>query len=305
MPRKTYFSDLCLKFPQYNDWLRKKDDITGQCSYCAKDFDVPNMGKLALQSHAGSKEHQSRSPTESNNSLSFFDRGKKEKNKEMSANSEKDKRQNKPTSSGQKTIDNTFTRDNFLFAEIRFALKTFEYNCSQCSCENINELFKVMFPGSIVAEHFKVGRTKCGCLITHGFRNYFLDILYTEIQQSPFYYVSFGESLNKNLQKVQMDQLVRIWSNEKKMVATQYFNSEFMGGAKAEKILQTFEKGINKLNPESFIQIYSGGPKVSLCFLELFAEKRESEKLLPLIQIGTCDLHTIHGSMKAGVEISN
>ena len=45
----------------------------------------------------------------------------------MSANSEKDKRENKPTSSGgQKTIDDTFTRDNVLFAEIRFTLKTVE-----------------------------------------------------------------------------------------------------------------------------------------------------------------------------------
>ena len=50
-----------------------------------------------------------------------------------------------------------------------------------------------------------------------------------------------------------MDELIRIWSNEKNMVVTQYFNSEFMGGAKAEKMLQTFEKGIIKLNPESFI----------------------------------------------------
>ena len=217
----------------------------------------------------------------------------------------KDKRENKPTSSAQKAIDNTFTRENVLFVEIRFALKTFESNYSQCSCENINELFKVMFRGSVVAEHFKVRRTKCGCLSTHGFRNYFLDILYTEIQQSPFYYVSFGKRLNKNLQKVQMDQLIKIWSNEKKMVVTQYFNSEFMGGAKAEKILQTFEKGINKLIPESFIQISSDGPKVNLRFLELFAEKKESEELLPLIQIETCGLHTIHGSMKAGVKNSN
>ena len=123
MPRKTYFSDLWLKISQYKDCLRKKDDISGQCGYCAKDIDVFNMGESALKSHAGSKKHQSRSPTERNNSLSFFDRGKNEKNKEMRTNSEKDKRENKPTSSDQKTIDGTFTRDNVLFAEIRFALK--------------------------------------------------------------------------------------------------------------------------------------------------------------------------------------
>ena len=145
----------------------------------AKDIDVSNMGESALKSHAGSKKHQSRSSTEPTHSLSLFDRGKNEKNKEMSANSENGKRENKPTSSSQKTIDDTVTRD-VLFAEIRFALKTVESNYSQRSCENINELFKVMFTGSIVAEHFKLGRTKCDYLITHGLRNYFLDILYTE-----------------------------------------------------------------------------------------------------------------------------
>ena len=111
-------------------------------------------------------------------------------------------------------------------------------------------------------------------MITHVLRNYFHDILYTEIQRSPFYSVSFDESLNKNLQKGQMDQLVRIRSNEKKMVVTRYFNSKFMGGAKAEKILQTFEKAINKLNPESFVQLSSDGPNVNLRFFERFAEKR-------------------------------
>ena len=92
-----------------------------------------------MKSHAGSKKHQSRSPTEPNNSLSFFDRDKNEKNKEMSANSEKNKREKKPSSSAQKVIDDTFTRD-VLFAEIRFALKTVESNYSQRSCENINYL---------------------------------------------------------------------------------------------------------------------------------------------------------------------
>ena len=70
-------------------------------------------------------------------------------------------------------------------------------------------------------------------------------------------------------------------------------------------MLQTLEKGINKLNPESFIQNFSDEPDVNLRFLKLFAEKRESAKLPPLIQTGTCGLHTIHGSMKAGVKNSN
>ena len=72
------------------------------------------MEESTLNSHAGSKKHQSRSPTKSNNSLSSFDRGENEKTKQMSANSEKDKRENKPTSFGQKAIDDTFTRECFI-----------------------------------------------------------------------------------------------------------------------------------------------------------------------------------------------
>ena len=78
-----------------------------------------------------------------------------------------------------------------------------------------------------------------------------------------------------------------------------------MGRAKAEKTSQTFEKGINQLIPETFIQISSDGPNFNLCFLELFLEKREPEELPPLTQVGTCGLHTIHGSIKAEVKNSN
>ena len=38
-----------------------------------------------------------------------------------------------------------------------------------------------------------------------------------------------------------------------------------MGRAKAEKILETFEKGISKLNSESFIQISSDGYPIPYC----------------------------------------
>ena len=71
------------------------------------------------------------------------------------------------------------------------------------------------------------------------------------------------------------------------------------------KYYKHLKKGINKLNSESFIRISSDGPNIILRFLELFAEKRESEELPPLIQIRTCSLHTIHDSMKAGVQNSN
>ena len=134
---------------------------------------------------------------------------------------------------------------------------------------------------------------------------HFLDILYSDIQNSPFYSVSFDESLNKHLQKGQKDQLVRFWNSENNIAETRYLNSELMGGAKAVQILSTFKKGIEKLESRNLLHISSDGPNVNLLFLELFSEERESDELPPLVQTGTCGLHTVHGSMKAGIKKSD
>ena len=58
------------------------------------------------------------------------------------------------------------------------------------------------------------------------------------------------------------------------------------------------------LTKKNFLQISSDGPNVNLKFLELMAESRETEELSPLIDIGTCRLHTVHNSLKVGIKSS-
>ena len=41
--RKTKFSKLWLKNPEYGPWLSKKSQFAGSCSYCCKEIDVSNM----------------------------------------------------------------------------------------------------------------------------------------------------------------------------------------------------------------------------------------------------------------------
>ena len=50
------------------------------------------------------------------------------------------------------------------------------------------------------------------------------------------------------------------------------------------------------------LQISSDGPNVNLSFLKKYDEKRSFEDLPPLLNIGTCGLHTIHGSLKNGIK---
>ena len=71
-----------------------------------------------------------------------------------------------------------------------------------------------------------------------------------------------------------MDVLIRYWNADVSMVETRYLKSEFMGGAKAEQILETFESGIAKLKAEELLQLSSDGPNVNLKFLQLHTEKQ-------------------------------
>ena len=162
-----------------------------------------------------------------------------------------------------------------------------------------------MFPNSVEAENFKLGRTKCSYFVNFGFAPYFSDMLFASVQDSPYYALSFDESLNKSQQSGQMDINVRFWNSEKCVTETRYFNSEFLGGAKAEAILEAFQKATAKLDASKLLQVASDGPNVNLKFLELHRDKRQFMELDPLVDIGMCGLHTVHGSLKTGVKAAN
>ena len=84
-----------------------------------------------------------------------------------------------------------------------------------------------------------------------------------ELKESPKYVLSFDESLNKKLQKGQMHILIS-WDSDKNIAIKRYINSEFMGGAKAEQILNTFLEGTKNLDGKSLLQISSDRPNVNL-----------------------------------------
>ena len=98
-----------------------------------------------------------------------------------------------------------------------------EANHSQRSCDGLSTLLKVMFPDSAIADSFKLSRSKCGYLINHGFAPYFSEVLLSEIESSPFYDISFDESLNKKVQMGQMDILICFWNQTKCIAETRYF----------------------------------------------------------------------------------
>ena len=158
-----------------------------------------------------------------------------------------------------------------------------------------------MFPDSAIAQKFSCARTKCSYGILFGISPYFQDLLAKDISASPFYSISFDECYNKVLHFGQMDFQVRYWDHVKKQVITRYLTSDFLQSAKSGNLLQKFDNVLSKLDMAKLLQISSDGPAVNLKFLREMDEKRSELDAPPLVDIGTCGLHTIHGSFKKGL----
>lgn len=98
-----------------------------------------------------------------------------------------------------------------------------------------------------------------------------------------------------------MDFVVRDWDDETGQVAVRYFGSEFLGHTTAADLMQSFQQGTSQLNPKSLLQIPMDGPNVNWRFYQDLLQVRKSQELPELLNIGSCGLHIVHGSLQKGV----
>ena len=115
--------------------------------------------------------------------------------------------------------------------------------------------------------------------------------------------ISFDESLNKVLQKEQMDIIVRFWDKEKNKVSSRFLNSQFLGHTRAADLLQKLSEALGKLNLANLIHFSMDGPNMSWKFFDSFCSARaQTDPGLPhLLNVGSCGLHVVHGAFKFGV----
>ena len=66
----------------------------------------------------------------------------------------------------------------------------------------------------------------------------------------------------------------------------------------------TFWRNNQRFEPAHLYQISMDGPNVNLKFYQEFVQKRKDENYHSLIDIGSCGLHVIHGSLGTGVDDS-
>ena len=97
------------------------------------------------------------------------------------------------TSSG-KSVSQFFSRNNALKSEILWTLKTISSHCSYNSNENIDQIFRVMFPDSQIAAKFTCRSRKTSYLCVFGLG---------------YFTILFDESLNKKCEAKEMDIHIR------------------------------------------------------------------------------------------------
>ena len=83
------------------------------------------------------------------------------------------------------------------------------------------------------------------------------------INNSPWYSVSFDESLNKNLQKCQMDVNLRYWNDEKNIPETSYLDSKFLLQPNAENLKWELVASITGLDVAKFLQSSMDDPNTN------------------------------------------
>ncbi|KAJ8677964.1 hypothetical protein QAD02_014195 [Eretmocerus hayati] len=291
-------------------WVqRAKSKLDATCRFCKKTFDVSNMGKPSLVSHAKGKKH--------NKLVEIFRKQKKvkffetrdEQGDGVNSNAQRCSPKETPvrgpvspsTSGSSHPITEYVNKEDVIDAEIYWALDHVSNKSSVRSACKSSDLFPKMFKDSQIAQKFQMQKDKLSYSITYGLGPYFRNELVEFLRLLDVFNVAFDESLNKIAQKGQMDIMIRYFIGDQ--VHTRYFSSTFLGHAKSVDLLKGFtaEFERHRIDLELMTQLSMDGPNVNKKFrrelCEILSRSDDSPKL---IDIGTCILHIVNNCYRKG-----
>ncbi|XP_072564149.1 uncharacterized protein [Paramormyrops kingsleyae] len=297
MPGKCRFNNVWLHSEKYNAWLEKdQDPRRAKCRLCHKTFDISNMGEAALSSHAKGAKHQSAAAaaqqSASNPIAGFFTQVTNVMIPSASCSA------SLSSTTKQGTILSAVSRNETLTAEVLWALKVANSHYSHKSCEDISQLFPVMFPDSQIAARFTCGERKCSYMCNFGLAPYFKKLTLASVSKQRVYVMLFDESLNHYLQAKQLDMHVRLWDGSE--VKTKYIGSEFMGHSSAQDIVEKISNLLSETGIKNLVQISMDGPNVNWKVFETLQKQVQNDVRKSLINIGSCGLHILHNAFRHG-----
>ena len=216
---KCVFRESWLDHPTYKSWLARVsgNSRNTRCVLCRRDFDISNMGKSALKSHAKGEKHKQlvgvhEAADEQRSTLRcFLDPRQRATSARESEESSVPK---VPTPVSTLTNITSFVpRTDCLKAEVLWDLKVVMSHYSYNSCTDTSSLFAAMFPDSEIARLFACGEKKCAYLCSFGIGPHFKTLLLQSVNKAASFVLLFDKSQNNVTKNKQMDVLVRYWSN--------------------------------------------------------------------------------------------
>ena len=135
----------------------------------------------------------------------------------------------------------------------------------------------------------------------YGIAPEFKQKLIFDINASPFYSITFDESMNAKLQMCQMDVGVRFWNNDRGLIETRYYDCQFLRHPNTENLLSCLTDSINHLDSDNLLQLAMDGPNVIWLVLGMLDDKLEADNFARTLHIGSCAQHIIHGALKEGI----
>ena len=188
-----------------------------------------------------------------------------------------------------------------LKAEAWWAFNVVNNNYSYSSNTDNAFVFRQMYPDSYIAQNFQMSETKTMYVINHGISPYLESLVTRRIRESKDYVLLFDESLNKDIQKKQMDILVRFWDNNQ--VSSRYFKSVFFGHGTAVDICEIMEQNVqDTIGYGGMLQLSMDGPNVNWAVFDKMQAIMSTDYEVKLLNIGSCGLHILHNKFKNGVE---
>ena len=174
-------------------------------------------------------------------------------------------------------------------------------NNSNADC---SRLFLSMFPDySNITKKYHLGPDKLQ-FVNFGLGPYFKNILMESIRKSAHFVISFDESLNKATQSSELDFLVQYFDVLEMKLSTRYVTSVFLGHSRHTDLYNSFTSMMDELSEDKLVQLSMDGPSVNIKLLQVVQDDRKDKGLPQVLDIGSCGLHTLHGSFKMGIEKS-
>ena len=99
-----------------------------------------------------------------------------------------------------------------------------------------------------------------------------------------------------------MDVYVWFWNVTELKVSVQFIASTIFGHGTHQKLLKHFYEVTKELDHLKLYQISIDGPSVNFKVYNKIVQDRQENMVHSLIDIGSCSLHTVHGSFKTGAD---